>query len=183
MSSHNHKKQPPPRRSLSRIGIAALGFLLSISFLIWISQGSNSKESKNKQQSAAALSGSLSVSETSFDFGTISMKNGVVTKEIVLRAREQGPATITRIQTSCMCTSVVLKKGGRTFGPFGMPGHGIVPSIREDVGVGEDAILEIAFDPNAHGPSGVGRIDRVVTVEQGGGQQPIQIEFSAVVTP
>lgn len=111
------------------------------------------------------------------------MKNGIVTKEIVLHASESGPARITRIQTSCMCTSALLKKGGRTFGPFGMPGHGVVPSIREEVAAGEDAILEIAFDPNAHGPSGVGRIDRVVTVEQGGGQQPIQIEFSAVVTP
>jgi hypothetical protein len=183
MSSHKHQKQHKQSSPLSRIGVAVVGFLLAVSFFIWISQVSNSKETKNEQQSASQASGSISASERSFDFGTISMARGPVTKTIVLRASETEPAAITRIQTSCMCTSALLKKGGRTFGPFGMPGHGIVPSIREELAAGEEAVLEVTFDPAAHGPSGVGRIDRIITVEQGGEQKPIEIEFSALVTP
>lgn len=170
------------KRSLSSIGIAAFGFLLGISFLVWIAQGTNSKETKNEQKSNSQASGQLSASETSFDFGAVSMANGLTKKEITLRAGNE-PAAISRIQSSCMCTTALLKKGGRTFGPFGMPGHGIVPSINETLAAGEEAVLEITFDPNAHGPAGVGRIERVVTVEQGSEQQPIQINFSANVTP
>ncbi len=193
MKSHNQNNhqqklvQAKGTSSLWRIGIGVLGFLIAISILIWISQEASSNEAKGKQQSNvqpnSQSAGSLSAGELSFDFGTVSMAQGVVKKEISLRASESGPVKISSIQTSCMCTSAILKRGDRTFGPFGMAGHGYVPPVNEELAAGEEAILEITFDPTAHGPSGVGRIDRVVTVESSGTARPIQINFGATVTP
>jgi len=63
-----------------------------------------------------------------------------------------------------------------------MPGHIAVPRINKSLNPGEEAIVEVVFDPTAHGPAGVGTIQRVVTIENNAGE-PLELQFSAVVTP
>jgi hypothetical protein len=62
-----------------------------------------------------------------------------------------------------------------------MPGHGFIPSIGEILDAGASVDVEVVFDPAAHGPAGVGRIERVVTLENSAGA-PLEFRFSANVT-
>lgn len=81
-----------------------------------------------------------------------------------------------------MCTTATLMMGGKQFGPYGMPGHGFIPKINETMDAGEEATVEVVFDPAAHGPAGVGRIERGITIENNAGR-PLELGFTALVTP
>ena len=120
--------------------------------------------------------------ETSYDFGAISMAAGEVKHIFKIKNTSNEAVTISKIYTSCMCTTAALTIGGRQFGPYGMPGHGIIPKINQAVGENEDAAVEVVFDPAAHGPAGVGQIQRTITIENNAGQ-PVELLFSALVTP
>ena len=83
-----------------------------------------------------------------------------------------------------MCTTAILKmSSGKELGPYGMPGHGgFAPSISQIVDPGEEITVKAIFDPAAHGPAGVGPIERAVYVENDSGR-PVEIQFKAMVTP
>ena len=81
-----------------------------------------------------------------------------------------------------MCTEATLKIGSRAAGPFGMPGHGFAQRISETIRPNEEAAVEVVFDPAAHGPAGVGRIERAVYLENSA-SEALQLKFSATVTP
>jgi len=130
----------------------------------------------------ARAAGVLSARETGFDFGSISMAAGKVTHNYRFRNTSSTPVAITQLYTSCMCTTAALVKGGRKSAPHGMPGHGFMPSINESIGPNEEAMIEVVFDPAAHGPAGIGPIERVVTVENSAGR-PLELAFSARVRP
>ncbi len=132
-------------------------------------------------QSSSSRS-SLTASDASFDFGSISMAGGKVTHRYGIANGSAEPLVINKLYTSCMCTTATLFQGVRKFGPFGMPGHTSIPAINQTLGPGERAFVEVVFDPAAHGPAGIGPIERVVTIENSA-QQPVQLAFSARVTP
>jgi hypothetical protein len=81
-----------------------------------------------------------------------------------------------------MCTTATLITLAGKKGPFGMPGHAPIPSITEIMAPEGRAQVEIVFDPKAHGPAGVGRIERVITLENNTGK-PLELGFVAMVTP
>ena len=124
----------------------------------------------------------LYAAETSFNFGSISMAAGKVTHRFRVNNSSAGPVVIQKLYTSCMCTTAALVKGVRQFGPFGMPGHTPIPTINQTLVPGERVYVEVVFDPAAHGPAGVGPIERVVTIENSA-QPPLQLAFSAQVRP
>lgn len=133
------------------------------------------------------LSSVLTTSESDFDFGTVSIKAGNASHNYKIKNTSDKPLTITKIYTSCMCTTATLVRGGPAtssgrIGPFGMPGHGIIPKISESFAPGEEAQVEVVFDPAAHGPSGVGRIYRIVYLETKEGS-PLELRFTAEVIP
>ncbi|MBI5913577.1 DUF1573 domain-containing protein [Candidatus Azambacteria bacterium] len=161
------------------LGILATVIVGGIILFAWQST-QKSTATVQKEWSASALE----AGETFFDFGTISMAAGGVRNSFAVRNAGAEPVTITKITTSCMCTKATLKSGGRSFGPFGMPGHGAVPSIRQEIMPGETAEIEAVFDPAAHGPSGTGKIRRIVTVETNSQTKPkLEFSFAADVTP
>jgi hypothetical protein len=127
-------------------------------------------------------SGVLEANETFHDFGTISMKNGKVSTTFKVKNVKAEPVVLTRLYTSCMCTDATLKITGKTEGPFGMLGHGIVKSFNDLLPPDETAEVEVVFDPNAHGPAGVGTIERTVTVEGQNGKLA-ELNIKATVTP
>ncbi|MEK7209606.1 MAG: DUF1573 domain-containing protein [Patescibacteria group bacterium] len=130
----------------------------------------------------AAIISALTSTENQYDFGTISMANGNVNKVFTVTNNSADPTLIEKIYTSCMCTSAKLKIGDKNLGPFGMPGHGIVPKVNQTLDPSKSAQIEVIFDPNAHGPAGVGPIERVVFVEEKG-RQPLELTIKAMVTP
>lgn len=124
----------------------------------------------------------LSADETAYDFGTISMAEGEVSHTFKISNVSALPVSIEKIYTSCMCTTATLDVEGEKFGPYGMPGHGFIPKINKTLNSGSEAMVEVVFDPAAHGPSGVGKIERKIIIENNGGQ-PLELGFSAIVTP
>ncbi|MEK7464727.1 MAG: DUF1573 domain-containing protein [Patescibacteria group bacterium] len=124
----------------------------------------------------------LTTPETLYDFGTISMKNGLVNHVFKVTNSSDKDIYIKKISTSCMCTSayVVSAKGAK--GPFGMEGMGYLPPANETIRAGESLDVKVVYDPNAHGPAGVGFIDRLVYLADASGKT-LQLEIKAVVTP
>lgn len=125
----------------------------------------------------------LTAEETFYDFGTISMRNGDVSYDFKVRNATGEDILVPTLVTSCMCTSaLIVAPDGSTKGPFKMPGMGYVPPANETIRAGESRIIRVVYDPNAHGPAGVGQIDRfaILTDASGG---VIQFEVKALVTP
>ena len=155
------------------IGIVILGVL------IWIAR----PDDQNTISATASSNGSLTVEEASnYDFGSISMAAGKVKYQFKIKNTSAEAVTISKMYTSCMCTTAALMMNGKQFGPVGMPGHGAIPKINQTINPNEEAIVEVVFDPAAHGPAGVGRIQRSVTLENNAGK-PIELMFAAMVTP
>lgn len=156
-----------------------VGILAVAAGLIWLAQPS---PAANQTAKVAPVASALIADETRFDFGTISMAKGKVSRVFKVRNSGNDPIVVSKLYTSCMCTVATLNVGGRKVGPFGMAGHGFIPTINETVAPRAEAAVEVVFDPAAHGPAGIGRIERVVYVENNGAS-PLQLSFAATVTP
>lgn len=98
----------------------------------------------------------------SVDLGEISMARGNV--ETIFKMKNVGETNLelTSMESSCMCTTAILKNGEETSPVFGM--HDNPTDWLTLLEPGEEANLVIIFDPNAHGPEGTGPITRTVTV-------------------
>ena len=154
-------------------------FLLSVAGLfVWGAENRASLPENSASQKSA-----LAVAETFYDFGTISMARGTTEKLFEITNPTDRDITLESLTTSCMCTTAFIVKEGSRRGPFGMPGHGSsVPRANEVVRAGEKLNIAVVYDPNAHGPAGVGKIDRFVylTDDTGG---TLELEIKANVTP
>lgn len=164
-------------RNTRTIGIGGAIVLLFL-VLVWVSRPA----APSGNAAVNGPSGILAADERSYDFGTISMAKGKVTRTFRLRNTGSTPVTIRRMSTSCMCTSATLVVGDRRRGPYGMPGHGYIPRIDQEIEAGSAASVDVTFDPAAHGPAGVGPIQRVVRIETVDGPE-LQLEIKAVVRP
>ena len=168
----------------SKTIISFLIIILGIIGLFWWGRSVQKSTSANPSSNLSASAQALSALETSYDFGKISMAQGLVEKIFEISNPTNQDITVERITTSCMCTlSYISTSEGKEKGPFGMVGHGgTVPKANEIIKAGESRKLRVVFDPNAHGPAGVGIINRVVTLEDNGGGI-LEFEIKAVVTP
>ena len=160
--------------------VASLAVLV-VGLLLWGRTGS-----QRAGESTALATGSTAAAVTDpiplYDFGAVSMLKGNVEHEFVITNTNGTNLTVTKAETSCMCTRAVLKlPDGTQLGPFGMPGHGFSPSLDAVVRPGEQLAVRAIFDPAAHGPAGIGRIERAVTLGTSSG--PITMQFRAQVTP
>ena len=168
------------RRTL--YGVIAVA-VAAIGFGIYSSQSSFTQPGEAKAATSGATGpGTLAAMAPAFNFGTVSMAAGNVTHRYTVSNTGTGPVTITKLYTSCMCTTATLETSSGRRGPFGMPGHAPIPAIRERLAPGEMAQVEVVFDPTAHGPAGVGRIDRTITLENDAGR-PFELAFTATVRP
>lgn len=158
----------------------ALIIIVLIAGLIWLTgKKIDNPATKTEKSDKASL---LSLDMTTFDFGPISMANGRVKHNFTLSNDSDSDVKINKMYTSCMCTEAGLIKDGKIIGPFGMPGHGILPSIDQVIKRGEKASVEVIFDPAAHGPAGVGPIVRNVIIETADNAK-LTLEIKAQVTP
>lgn len=167
------------------ISIIAVILLIVFGLFIWSYSGKGGTVAsvQGAPGSASTSKSVLTAPEMFYDFGTISMKNGNVSKEFIVTNPTNSDIIVRTILTSCMCTSAfIVKPNGSMKGPFKMPGMGYVPPADETIKAGESQTIRVVYDPNAHGPAGVGRIDRFVTLtDEAGGT--LQLEIQALVTP
>lgn len=122
---------------------------------------------------------SLAVGENKYDWGTIDINGGVVSKTFAIENSSSAPLKLYDVKTSCMCTTAQLKTASRTSKKFGM--HEKSTSVFE-VKPGETAELLVEFDPAFHGPSGVGPISRTITLSTNDATNPeLSFQLSANV--
>ena len=164
-----------------------ISILIAIFFIagLYIWGYSTKGGTANSVQDAPTLNisnGSLVAAEKFYDFGAISMKNGEVAKEFTITNPNDGDIILSKGLTSCMCTNAyIIKPDSSMKGPFSMAGHG-ASSIDEVIKAGENRIVRVVFDPNAHGPAGIGNIDRFISLTDTSGNT-LQLEIKALVTP
>jgi len=165
---------------MNKITIGIVVAVVVLGSLVWLARPSSPDDTAPV---ATREQGTLTVAGTAnHDFGTISMAAGEVKHRFTIKNADDKAVSIKKMYTSCMCTTATLLAGEKQFGPYGMPGHGIIPKINQSINPGEEAVVEITFDPAAHGPAGIGRIQRTITIENNAGQ-PVELWFVAVVTP
>lgn len=82
-----------------------------------------------------------------------------------------------------MCTTATLEVAGRKSPLFGM--HTNYPDWSEVLKPGERAKLTVTFDPNYHGPRGLGRQKRQVGIYSNDSKRPLTIVtlLATVVDP
>lgn len=172
-----------PRRAM--LGIIAALSAAAIGYAIYASQSAVKRPAAAVESTAVrpeAAKG-LAAMVRHHDFGSISMAAGKVTHRYTISNVAAVPVTITGVSTSCMCTvATIVTNSGERSPSFGMPGHGRMPTVRETLAPGATALVEIVFDPAAHGPAGVGRIERTVLVDTDVGA-PLELGMVAMVRP
>lgn len=144
----------------------------------WGGQSQASLPSQEQTETQSVLTSD----KTLFEFGTISMAKGLVSTVFKVTNPTENDINVESVTTSCMCTKAYVLKGSDRKGPFGMPGHGVVPKANEVIKAGETRDIEVVYDPAAHGPAGVGPIDRFVFLQDTSGAV-LRLEIKAVVTP
>jgi hypothetical protein len=158
------------------ITIGALVVFALFGLMLW----GESRTANTPQISNAASA--LAASDAVHDFGTISMADGVVSHTFTITNETGSDIEVKTIDTSCMCTTAYIESENGEKGPFGMRGMGYLSRANEVIQAGKSRNVKVVFDPNAHGPAGVGQIDRFVHLtDKSGGT--LQLEITAVVTP
>lgn len=103
----------------------------------------------------------VSTNEQSHDWGKIPINDGNVTKQFNIANEGSEPLKLSNVNTSCMCTTAQLVRGSEKSPKFGM--HGKSSYVMELM-PGEQAQIEVVFDPAFHGSSGLGPITRQVVL-------------------
>lgn len=133
---------------------------------------------------AGEKSGTLTLEDDYFDFGTVSMSKGNVSHSFKVRNNGGEPVKIYGVYTSCMCTEVSLvTAGGKKFGPFGMKGHGGQNYANVMIMPGEEMMVETTVDPTAHGPQGTGPAKKAIYIETDSSKEPMRLMMDINVTP
>lgn len=172
------------RRNMLYALIAGTAVVIALGVLVSPKQPPGAWVPYDARTAAAEMSGTRALTSRaqSFDFGRIAMGGGKVSHRYPIENTGAKPLSITRMYTSCMCTTATLITRSGRKGPFGMPGHGSLRSVDETLAPGEVAQVEVVFDPAAHGPAGVGPTSRTVTVVNDAGRA-LELRFDALVTP
>ncbi|PIQ66937.1 MAG: hypothetical protein CO184_01940 [Candidatus Zambryskibacteria bacterium CG_4_9_14_3_um_filter_40_16] len=154
-----------------------IAIILLLLGLFWWGRGNTGGTASLPTEKQIKSGSFLSAQEKSFDFGTISMTDGNVQKIFTVINNTDKDIKLDSLVTSCMCTTAFLEMSGERMGPFGMPGHGgLVPKVNEIIKAGESVDAVVVFDPTAHGPDGVGFVERYVYfVDSSGGALELQI--------
>jgi hypothetical protein len=131
---------------------------------------SNGKKSESNQQIASVIS----VDRESHDFGEIEIFAGKVETTYILTNEGEQDVIIKSAITSCMCTEGII--GKMKFGMHSATGGYVV------IPAGGEETLTAIYDPLAHGPDGVGKITRELTVKTNSITTPeITVKLSANV--
>lgn len=155
------------------IGVVFVTILILVGGVFLLSGGSSTSTTIAVSQNTKA-----EIDSKTFDWGNIPLKGGNVSKTFTIRNTGTDILKLTNIKTSCHCTKAQVKIDDTTSPSFGMNS---VSSWIGEVPPGQEAQLEVVFDPAYHGPQGAGPINRLVSVETNDPSNS-RIEFSLIGT-
>lgn len=127
----------------------------------------------------ASQNAKAETSETSFDWGEIKYDGPKATKTFKIKNAGSDILQLTKVKTSCTCTTAQIiinpsDPNAKRSPIFSM--HAAAGWIGE-VTAGQEADLVVIFDQSFHGPSGVGPIERLISVETNDVKSP-KLEFT-----
>ncbi len=130
----------------------------------------------------------VQIEPQTLDMGTVRQSEGVAERSFAIENKGAASLRISGLQTSCMCTSVQLVVGEEKSQRFGMAGHGgssAAPrSWSMEIPPGTKGELRVFYDPNAHGPTGVGPVERIITFNTNDiAHQNVEVRIRGIVTP
>lgn len=119
---------------------------------------------------------------TSVDLKTIPYEKGALTHVFPIQNSGKEPLQISNLATSCMCTKVYFTNGKDKSPQVGMKGMSAVSSWIGTLQPQEKGEIVALFDPQFHGPQGVGAISRLVSFETNDPDHPyVELSFAGVV--
>lgn len=131
----------------------------------------------NSQNTSSKITSSSNakteVAETKFDWGQIDYNGPKATKTFKIKNSGSAALQLTNVKTSCTCTSAQIIIDKNSSPRFSM--HNTSSWIGE-VQPGKEAELVVIFDQTFHGPSGIGPIERIISLETNDLQNP-KLEF------
>jgi hypothetical protein len=114
------------------------------------------------------------------DFGSLTNPTDL-THVFSIRNDGEDTLVLSKIETSCHCTTASLVLNGQTNGPFGMAGDGSPSGWNERIDPGESATLTVNYDTKFHGlPGDAGEQVRDIFVETNDSSNS-RIKFEIVV--
>ncbi|MDH5597209.1 MAG: DUF1573 domain-containing protein [Candidatus Peregrinibacteria bacterium] len=130
------------------------------------------------EQPEATSSGSIMVaSSPAHDWGDINIQGGNVSHVFELKNDGTSPLYLNGAQTSCMCTTAVYTLADGSISPqYGM--HNNSGLWTGEVAPGESFMVNVVFDPMAHGPDAVGPIQRSIRLMTSAQNAPV-LELTA----
>lgn len=158
------------------IGLISL-FTLAVIAIAIFALGGNSKATIQKTAGAK-----ISIDHSSKTVGNIPYGGGNLIHSFPIKNTGDKDLEIGNIATSCMCTKAYLKEGTEESERFGMKGMSAPSAWKGIVKPGETAEIVMDFDPQFHGPQGIGPISRNVSFETNDPDHPyVELSFDGVV--
>lgn len=155
---HHKKQNYSSGISEKKIGILLVLTTLAILFGGIVFLNSTTASS----QVAVSTNANAAVESDTYDWGNIPINGGNVTKKFIIKNTGTENLQLTNIKTSCHCTTASVTVSGNESPSFGMSG---TSQWIGEVKPGQEAILNVVFDPLFHGPQGTGPINRYISVE------------------
>jgi hypothetical protein len=112
----------------------------------------------------------MEVDEMDFSWGTIGINDGNVEKTFTIANSGSNTLKLYGVKTSCMCTTaqIITSEGASRIYKM----HESSTEVME-IPAGETAEIRVIFDPLYHGPSGVGPVTRMVTINTNDPKTPV----------
>lgn len=140
------------RKKIKKVIVIVLPILSVVVGLVFVLANYSPKETSGTPK--------IEINPKEYDAGTVAIGAGLVKKTYEIKNVGDGELKISSIQTSCDCTSAILKVGDKESPKFGM--HSTSAFWSQEIIPGEIGYLEVIFDPAFHGPHGIGQMLRVV---------------------
>jgi hypothetical protein len=152
---------------------------------IFLTAGAAQKPS-DQLVDVATSNSSVKLDTNSYDFGTISQKDGLVNTVYQVTNTGSEDIYLNELYTSCSCTvAQLIFADGSKSGLFSMKGMSNFQNfvVGKYLKPGETVTIKATFDPNAHGPQGIGYIKRNIMLSTNlKDNSLIQVSFEANVT-
>ncbi len=140
------------------IGIILISLIILGGGIFLLSQSSSTP----KQEVILSQNAKLEVGEKTFDWGVIKYSGDKATKTFIIKNIGSDLLKLYNIKTSCACTKANLTIDGKLSPDFGMHTQS---SWKGEIAPGKDAILNVIFDQTFHGPTGVGSVERLISMQ------------------